>query len=362
MPATGDRKIRLYRRALELDPDFAEAWAALADAYGERSWQDRDRQAWADSAVHAARQALELDPKLPDAYVQIGDALVYLPDSVDEAVGAYEKALDFQPTHVEALNNLTTVFFYRGRLAETLRWLERLELASPGVTPGAFRTRPVRQQVLVDAILGRDEEAEDRLVRARERHLSLHEAEFALALFYDQDLGRAREVLGRMEARDEPRYYLKRRRAALALYERDWTAARRHYRALYPRFPWGSRLFRGFLADDLALAYALHRSGESAEARALAGAAAREAETDVSGGDWQYPPRLRLSVAHLLLADTAAALDWLEDAIDSGYRDVRMMRTVPVLESLRHHPRFRSLATRIDRLLVEERRRLGAGD
>lgn len=43
-----------------------------------------------------------------------------------------------------------------------------------------------------------------------------------------------------------------------------------------------------------------------------------------------------------------------------GYRDVRLMKTVPVLDPLRGHLRFEALLERMEILLAEERRRIDA--
>ncbi len=73
-----------------------------------------------------------------------------------------------------------------------------------------------------------------------------------------------------------------------------------------------------------------------------------------------YAHETRLAVASLILGDTTAALDWLDRAVDAGYRDVRMLQTVPTLEALRPHPRFRRLVGRLEDLLRRERDRLDA--
>jgi TolB-like protein/Tfp pilus assembly protein PilF len=61
------------RQAVELDPEFALAHAALAECYGERAtaWWGGGREVAERARPHALR-AIELDPDLPEAHVALG--------------------------------------------------------------------------------------------------------------------------------------------------------------------------------------------------------------------------------------------------------------------------------------------------
>src|SRR5262249_34088579 len=65
--------LRHVKRALELDPDFAAAWSALADCHIIRATRGMAPSGEATrEAIAAAERALELDPSLADAHVSIG--------------------------------------------------------------------------------------------------------------------------------------------------------------------------------------------------------------------------------------------------------------------------------------------------
>lgn len=349
-----DRKVKLYQRALELDSAFAEAWAGLADAYVERAWGSPTER-WADSGLAAARTAIALDPGLADAYAQMGDALWTLAGDSDEWLFAYRKALELQPSNREALNNLGTMLFYRGRQAEALKWIERGPRLSP-TSPA-----PLRKLVIYNAELGRDGVANAWLEYGRARGHPLVDAELLVELFQRGNVDGARELIEELSEWEED-YVIRRRRGALALYENDWSEARRHYRALYPGVGRAAHpTFQGLLWDPLGLAYALDRLGYREEAREIAGevVAATERELETSNQHF-FTPWNRLAVARLILGDTTAALDLLEKAVDVGYRDVRTMRTVPTLSPLRDDPRFQVLLERMDHRVAEERQRAEA--
>jgi len=80
--ASGDveRSEQHYRKAVEIDPDFAQAWVGLAAVYWLRA-EDRAQMAiWIEKMGTALEQALKLDPEQPEAharaaayYASIGD-------------------------------------------------------------------------------------------------------------------------------------------------------------------------------------------------------------------------------------------------------------------------------------------------
>ena len=88
-PTAFDRARDAYNRAIELDPDFAEAHAAVAERklYLENDWE---------GAEGAFRRALELNPSLPGTHAHYGWYL-NLFDRQDEAVAEMERAVELDP-------------------------------------------------------------------------------------------------------------------------------------------------------------------------------------------------------------------------------------------------------------------------
>lgn len=169
---------------------------------------------------------------------------------------------------------------------------------------------------------------------------------------------RARELLDEIPTPADGRIRT-RRRAALAVYEGEWEEARRWYRELYPGQRGASYpIFNGFLEDRLAFAWTLDRLGQQQDAREIASAVAEEARAQVIEPSGEFAPPNQLAVASLILGDTAAALDWLEEGVERGYRAKVTLEMVPTLAPLREYPRFRSLLARVDSLVAVERRRV----
>jgi tetratricopeptide (TPR) repeat protein len=83
-----DVAIRQFERAIEEDPMFAKAWAALSRAHSKMYWsaQNRIEGRYLENARDAAATAFELVPNLPEAHQAMGDFYMYV-------TREYEKSL-----------------------------------------------------------------------------------------------------------------------------------------------------------------------------------------------------------------------------------------------------------------------------
>ncbi len=138
-------------RALALDPNLAEAHAALgsvkrafdwdwagADASYQRalalepgnSWIAQDAGLVAgslgrwDEAVRVARRAVELDPLRPGTHQVLGN-VYWSVGRLDEALAALHKALELNPEQPFAHSTLSRVYLGKSRLEEALAEAER---------------------------------------------------------------------------------------------------------------------------------------------------------------------------------------------------------------------------------------------
>jgi tetratricopeptide (TPR) repeat protein len=105
-----------YRQSLRLQPDHAERHAELAEALAE--------QGDADGAVVSFRQALRLRPEDAEAHVGLGSALAKKGDRV-RAVASYREALRLDPGHAEAHAALGVALAEQGRLDEAVASLRQ---------------------------------------------------------------------------------------------------------------------------------------------------------------------------------------------------------------------------------------------
>jgi Flp pilus assembly protein TadD len=95
-----DEAIAHFQKALEIQPDFAEAHYNLGNALFQKGMKDQ-------AAIHYWR-AVEIQPDFAPAHNNLGTVLLEQ-GRVDEAIAHFQKALDSQPDFVDALNNLAWV-------------------------------------------------------------------------------------------------------------------------------------------------------------------------------------------------------------------------------------------------------------
>jgi adenylate cyclase len=151
-PGDLDHAAAYYRRALEIDPEYAAAWAGLAGVHFIQAWDDeRDLASGLALAREAAERAVDLEPTLPEARarlarvlntigerdagtVHMAKAVKYGQDSplvlsmqagyawsrrdFDEAIALNRRAAALDPLNVVIRENLATHLASAGRLEE----------------------------------------------------------------------------------------------------------------------------------------------------------------------------------------------------------------------------------------------------
>jgi len=114
---------QMFQQALDIDPNYAAAWAGLANCaaylyiYVDRTEAHRER------AEISSRRALELDPDLAEAHASCGVALSAAGRS-EEAEAAFETALRLDPNLYEAAYFYARHCFAAGRMEEAIQFFE----------------------------------------------------------------------------------------------------------------------------------------------------------------------------------------------------------------------------------------------
>jgi TolB-like protein/Flp pilus assembly protein TadD len=126
------RSIRMLERAVELDPSFALAWAALARVHAYLNIQGLDRSPERQEMAKAALdRALELDPDLPEVQIAVGYYYYHGLRDYDHALEALSLASKQRPNDSELLAAIGFIRRRQGRWDEALSYLERARRLSP---------------------------------------------------------------------------------------------------------------------------------------------------------------------------------------------------------------------------------------
>jgi serine/threonine protein kinase/Flp pilus assembly protein TadD len=161
---------RMFERAIEIDPDYALAYAGIADCCSFIYTYWDASAAHLERADAVSRKALELDPELAEAHTSRGLALAFA-KRFDEAEQAFQTAIRLNPKLFEAHYFYGRALVQQGKLAEAVLAFEE-----------AHRLRPDDFQACVFPAmvyegLGRKAEAESAYQRGLalvERHLELN--------------------------------------------------------------------------------------------------------------------------------------------------------------------------------------------
>jgi tetratricopeptide (TPR) repeat protein len=105
-----------FRRAIELDPEYAQAYAALALTYLDdwrRDWSENPEEA-IDKALTFARQAIAVDEMLPQAHFALGFISLYAKGQHDLAIEKAKAALALDPNYVSGYALLSSAYFFSG--------------------------------------------------------------------------------------------------------------------------------------------------------------------------------------------------------------------------------------------------------
>ena len=117
-----DLSIETYNKALEIKPDYVEAYYNIGVTLQE--------QVKLEDAIDYYNRALAIKPDYADAYNNVGNILQQQ-GRVEEAVFAYNKALSVQPHYAEIHNNIGIMLKERGNLAHAIEAFKRALAIKP---------------------------------------------------------------------------------------------------------------------------------------------------------------------------------------------------------------------------------------
>jgi len=116
------RALECFERALRLDPDYAQAWAGLAESYSALGYYALARpEACMPKGMEAAQRAVTLGPSLAEAHAALGMAALGTWNEA-EAEREFLRALELNPKHIQARGTyaLYYLMFDRGCFNEAI--------------------------------------------------------------------------------------------------------------------------------------------------------------------------------------------------------------------------------------------------
>jgi non-specific serine/threonine protein kinase len=121
---------KMFSKAIENDPDYALAHAGMADCYSYLYWYFDRTQENLHKALEASQRALELDPELAEAHAAHGLA-VALNKQYEEAEREFETAIRLNPKLFEAYYFYARICFIQGKKEKSAGLFEKACEVSP---------------------------------------------------------------------------------------------------------------------------------------------------------------------------------------------------------------------------------------
>jgi adenylate cyclase len=330
-----ERAIESFRAALELDPEFTLATAWLSRAYAIYGFNHGGGSPFGDSARAIGRRAVAAQPDLPDAHTALGTALA-TSGRYDEAVPALERAAELNPNDWASIANLGLVYSIVGRQDEAIRLTRRSLERDPARSFLAYGNLGsyYAQLLLMD-------EARVALARSLELNPAFLQSTFWIGFidWYEGRFEDARAAAEHIDAAGEPRWLLD--GGFLFVLLGDLPRARSALERAYAALPGAS----GSYLLGVPYAFSLQRTGDEELASRIMAETEDHIRARMAGGDESRNLAYSLAGIEAMRGNHEAALDWLEDAVDRGWRVVAMSRD-PILASLHSSERYHAIVQR----------------
>jgi serine/threonine-protein kinase len=290
-PAAINQAIDYLQRAVELDPGYALAYAALADAWNVlAAWANTRPKPTLQKARDAAMKALALDEELAEAHTALGFSLFRLDWDWGGAEREFHRAMELNRSYANAHLYYSGCLRDRGRLDEAIAEMRRARESDP-MSP---------------------------LIKASGGIL------FYFARRYPEALKEGRETIEFDAGRVAPWRILASVHLVQGLYAETIRDLEQGLKLQNDSFCLGR------------LGYAYARAGRRSDALRLL-------ERMLNENARSYISRYHIGVVYLGLEDFDQAFSWFDKAYEDRDPDLIMMKVEPLLDGLRTDPRYRAL-------------------
>jgi TolB-like protein/Flp pilus assembly protein TadD len=286
-----ENSVRYFEKAIRIDPDYAPAYAGLADSH--LTLQD-DGHLWPPDATAAAKQAaaraLQIDEKVAEAHTSLAHAHLHEFTWAD-AEREFKRAIALNPSYPAAHFYYANYLVAKGRSEEAIAEARSAQMLDPVSLPAGSNMASI-------------------LYHAQQFDQAIEQSMKVLDM--DPNFARAHEDLGRAyEAKEMYPQAVRSLRKAVVLSRRNPT-------------------------NLASLAHALGVSGMKKEALSALEEIQRLARK-------RYVPAYAFAIVAIGLADKDGAFAWLEKACFERSSSIPFLKVNPRLVSLHSDPRFERL-------------------
>jgi tetratricopeptide (TPR) repeat protein len=345
-----ENAIVLFKKAIELDPNYALAYAGLADAYAQR-WRYGYPRRWLDEAIVMGNKAIAIDPNSAEGHKAIGLAYQYK-GWYSKALEAYRTAVELNPNHFAAVANIGWVNYWVGEYNEAMPWLKKANDLDPLFAFNYYSLGylyaslddPANAELWLNKALNLQPD----LVRAigKLSQVYLEQGKHEQAFQFGQKILsiQADEFLGLIVTGDA------------VLFSGDYALARQFYEKSMELYSVRRHLFTGS-CNATRLGYVYWKTERKDEATQLLGQSLKFDQEELEQGNENWVIPYDIFAIHAIQNNKAEAYKWLKKAIDAGWRNFRLSSMDPMLENLHEDNQFKTMMAQVKKMVDDMRGR-----
>lgn len=339
-----ENAIPFFEKAIEHDPEYARAYAAIAMTYYFLDVFQVEKK-YTEQINHYADQALLFDAQLPQSL--IAKALFYIQNEEYElAVSYLEKALEFNPNYDLGIGFL--VDLYVNHIPDTEKYLE-YALKQIDITANDSLFASVSYLHISNAFIQAgfiDEAVKYIDISLDYNPENLYSAYTKAFILYarDRDLQQTKDLLIDALDKDSTRIDIMQEIGKIYYYMRDYESALPYYKKyLELKKAWNLDIFR---SENAKIAVVFEKMGLTEESEQLFSAYKNYAENDPS-----IYKHLNLAMYFSYKGDQEKAIENLKlfsQQNHYSYWTVVFVEMNPLLDNIKNHPQFKDIFNDID--------------
>lgn len=288
--------IRYFEKALEKDPDYALAWAGIADTLslmGE--YTNISRRVLYDKQMNAIRKALEIDPQLAEAHISLAISLMLNDWDWNGAEKEFKLGLQLDPRNATGHHWYAELLLFLGKTEDAFREINMAVELDP-LSQGILKDKGIFQYYIED---------------------------------YDEAMKTALTTFDL-----DPGFVPVHRLISLV-----YTGKGLYDEAITETLKWGT-LTGNKVKTDVALAHIYAVAGREDEARRIIEDAG--IENILSSNDYRG-----VALVYTALGEKDLAFEWLEKSFEKHEESLCSLAVDHKFNSLRDDPRFRQLLSKV---------------
>jgi len=346
-----ENAIDLFEKALELDPNYALAYAGLGDAYAQRYGRFSFAASWLDSALAMSNKAIALDPNSAEAYKALGTVYAYK-GWLNKALEVFLQAVERNPNYLPAVSNIGIFYLNTGTFDEALRWSKKVVILDPTDAYNYFIVGNIYRH------LDKPAEAEQWLVKAVELQPDFGDTYHNLALLY-LGQGKNQQAMAQIQKLLAPDPNDIRNldwAGEIAEQAGNFTEAKLYFQ----RSMTNNTSFETdpFTSSGIGLGHILWQEGKQKEARKLLNLTFAPRQKQIEEGNNDAFFLYYCAAIHAIQNNKKEAYTWLQKAIEAGWRNYRTTLRDAWFENLRNDGQFKQMMAQMKAKVDEMRKRV----